>query len=205
MLQSHRGDKPVRYNHFMIRKDDWKLLHPSGFGRESLVGEPKFELYNLAVDPTESNNLVAENDQKFQELKTEYDKWFDDVSSTRPNNYDPPRIYIGSEHESKTVLSRQDWRGGSWHVDAEGAWLLDCRQTGKYNVEVLFPPSPQDEKVVLEIATQKRTKTVRAGSDQCTLRDIALNEGKLTLAAHCISPAKRRGVYQVIVTRSTSE
>ncbi len=60
VIQSHRGDVPVRYHHFMIRDQRWKLLHASGFGREQFEGDPQFELYDMANDPTESKNLVAE-------------------------------------------------------------------------------------------------------------------------------------------------
>ncbi len=60
VIQSHRGDVPVRYHHFMIRDQQWKLLHASGFGRERFEGEPAFELYDMVNDPTESKNLLAE-------------------------------------------------------------------------------------------------------------------------------------------------
>jgi len=45
-IQSHRGDVPVRYHHFAARNQRWKLVHPSGFGRESFDGEPRFELFD---------------------------------------------------------------------------------------------------------------------------------------------------------------
>ncbi|HLU48113.1 MAG TPA: arylsulfatase, partial [Planctomycetota bacterium] len=84
VLQTHRGDEPVRYHHFMIRDDRYKLLHASGFGRERFDGEPRFELYDLGEDPGETRDLAKDRPEIVARLKSSYDAWFDDVSTTRP-------------------------------------------------------------------------------------------------------------------------
>ncbi len=53
----------------MIREGQWKLLHPSGFGREQFTGEPQFELYDVSADPEEAKNLVGERPQVVAHLK----------------------------------------------------------------------------------------------------------------------------------------
>ncbi len=98
VIQSHRGDKPVRYHNFMARRGPWKLVNNSGFGRESLPGEPAFELFDLNADPLEQNNLAASKPETLGQLRKAYDAWFDDVGSTRPDNYAPPRIIVGTSH-----------------------------------------------------------------------------------------------------------
>ena len=60
VIQAHRGDEPVLYHNFAIRSQDWKLLHASGFGRESFDGAPRFELYDMKNDPHEMNNLYGD-------------------------------------------------------------------------------------------------------------------------------------------------
>ena len=199
VVQSHRGDQPVRYNHFMIRDRQYKLLHPSGFGTESLTGEPKFELYDLLADPGEKQNLIAEKPQVAARLKQAYDKWFDDVSSTRPDNYAPPRIAIGTEHENPTVLTRQDWRGGTWAADSIGHWLLDAKTGGKYDIRLVMNPSRQDETAELRIGPHRLTAKVAAGDKECLFEDVDLKQGELKLEAVLTAGDKHRGVYQVEV------
>lgn len=97
----------MRYHNFAIRTQDWKLLHNSGFGPESFTGQPHFELYDMRNDPFEMNNVAVNYPEKVAELRKAYDAWFDDVSSTRPDNYDPPRIYIGTPHENPVVLTHR--------------------------------------------------------------------------------------------------
>jgi arylsulfatase A len=54
--------------HFAIRKGDWKLIEKRGSGGFSIPvtiepkeGEPIGQLYNLATDPSEKNNIYTEN------------------------------------------------------------------------------------------------------------------------------------------------
>ncbi len=64
---------------FAIRKEDWKLILCAGSGgwsfprpnnKAAIDSLPKYQLYNLKEDPSETNNLVASNTQKVDELKT---------------------------------------------------------------------------------------------------------------------------------------
>lgn len=72
----------------------WKLVHPTGFGRESLSGEPKLELYNMLSDPLEMNDVADQHPDVVARMKREYEAWFRDVSSTRPDNYAPHRLEL---------------------------------------------------------------------------------------------------------------
>lgn len=52
-----------------IRKGDWKLVY--NFDK----GAKRWELYNIAQDRTELNNLSTKYPEKVQELAQEYEKW----------------------------------------------------------------------------------------------------------------------------------
>ena len=201
VLQSHRGDAPFRYHHFMIRDGDWKLLHASGFGRESFPGEPKFELYNLKQDPRESKNLVDTNPEVLSRLKQQYDRWFDDVSSTRPDNYAPPRIHVGTPFENPSVLTRQDWRGGTWGKNAIGHWVLHVAQAGDYEFRLLFDASQTAENAELKIAGLTQTGKIPARADEFTLSLENLPAGEAQLHVRLKNGNQQRGVYQVEVRR----
>ncbi|MEM9830644.1 MAG: arylsulfatase [Bacteroidota bacterium] len=62
---------------FSVRKGDWKLVLGRGTGgftqprREEVEeGEPAGQLYNLAEDPSEQNDLYAEESEKVEELRS---------------------------------------------------------------------------------------------------------------------------------------
>lgn len=203
VIQSHRGNEAVRYHHFMIRDKRWKLVHPSGFGNTKFEGEPAFELYDLKNDPKEQNNLVGENEKVFNNLKKAYDRWFDDVSSTRPDNYAPPRIIIGTPHENPTALTRQDWRGESWRPRSIGHWELQVAKAGKADIEVIFEPGviPADSfELAMKIQKRTATRLVPGGTERITILDVPLETGPATLDLVVTADGKKQGVYQAIVT-----
>ncbi|MDA1276674.1 MAG: arylsulfatase, partial [Verrucomicrobia bacterium] len=100
-IQTHRGNVPVRYHHFAVRNQRWKLVHPTGFGRLAPRDDVPCELYKMAVDPREEKNLAVQYPGVVAQLKDAYDIRFDDVSTTRPDNYDPPRIVVGTDCERR--------------------------------------------------------------------------------------------------------
>ena len=203
VIQSHRGDRPVRYHHFMIRDRRWKLLHASGFHRESFEGQPRFELYDLLHDPGERMNLIDEEPQVFTRLKREYDRWFDDVGNTRPGNYDAPRIYIGTPHENPTVLTRQDWRGGSWARDSIGHWELHIARDGEYDVRLEFDTKPIEGSAELSIGDATKRMNLAGDATSCVFMNVELVAGDAQLRAVLKHDLKARGVYQVVVKRTS--
>ncbi len=201
VLQSHRGDAPVRYHNFMIRDSRWKLLHPSGFGREQFAGAPKFELYDMATDPAESTNLVTVRPDIAQRLQTAYDNWFDDVSSTRKDNYAPPRIWIGAPQETETVLTRQDWRGGTWAPDSIGYWELHVAAPGQYDIRLEFDPRATPGEAELVVFGRGTQTALASNVDGCDFSGVELPAGDTQLHAVLSHGGKQHGVYQVVVKK----
>lgn len=187
VIQSHRGDVPVRYHNFMIRDDRWKLVHASGFGGESFEGEPTFELYELATDPLEEVDVADRNPEVVAALRGAYDTWFDDVGSTRPNNYAKLRIHIGTSHESVTVLTRNDWqpaRNRSWgQPQANGAWDLQVTATAPYDIGLLFPQWFDGGTVSLTIGDSTYVAETAPGGAGHTFESVRLTEGPARLIA----------------------
>ncbi len=61
-----------------IRCGDWKLVHNGGIGANSTgekAGQNVFELFNLAEDPYEKNDLSEKNPQKLQQLKSRLESY----------------------------------------------------------------------------------------------------------------------------------
>ncbi len=203
VIQSHRGDVPVKYHHFAARTQRWKLLNASGFGKEKPDGPPQFELYDMIADPLEEHNLAAEKPEIVEPLKQRYEAWFEDVSSTRPDNYDPPRIYIGTEHENPVVLTREDWRhvsGRPWAPDSNGFWLLDARKEALYDIKLLFPSLPQPARLSLDLSGNILTGSAQKGQTEYTFKAVPVVTGNLKLQADIELSGQVQGPHQVYVT-----
>lgn len=76
---------------FAIRKDEWKLIMCAGSGgwsyprpgnKKVIDSLPKYQLYNLKEDPSETNNLIVSETEKFKELKTLLTKYIVEGRST---------------------------------------------------------------------------------------------------------------------------
>ena len=143
VIQAHRGDEALRGRHFMLRTQRWKLLCPSGFSGNN--SQQPLELYDMLADPLEERDLASEFPDVLLDLQRAYNAWFDDVSTTRPDNYAPPRIHLGHASALRTVLTRQDWRidtkDSGWTSNSRGHWEVDVRNTGPF--EVAVQPMPR--------------------------------------------------------------
>ncbi len=202
VIQAHRGAIPQRYNHFMIRDDRWKLINNSGFGNEQLPGEPEFSLYDLREDPGETRDLADKHPEIVQSLKQAYDDWFDDVTTTRPDNFSPPNIIIGGS-ENPTKLTRQDLREGAWIGDGPpGYWQLDVVQAGRYDIKLLIAPTKDmPETATIRYADREITRRVSPDADVVLFRNVPIEAGELRLSTQLSTNGEQRPAHQAIVQR----
>lgn len=204
-FQTHRGNEPQAFHHFAVHEGPWKLVHPSGFRYETMPKDLALELYNLETDPMQKTNLVSSKPELVQRLKKDYLKWFKDVSSTRPDNYAPPRIIIGTEHERRSVLTRQDWRhlpesGRPWSTESNGFWLLEAPSTESYHVEIHFLGEHPAGIAEIEVAGKSFKVKVPENAAKVQLAKIDLPKGKMKLQTNVSFGDKVQGPHQVILT-----
>ncbi len=202
-LQVHRGDHPVKYHHFAAVGQTYKLLHPTGFGKEEMPKDIAYELYNLEKDPGESHNLAATHPEEKERLMKAYETWFEDVSSTRPDNYAKPAIVIGYDREIATALTPQDWTrrsGRSW--GDSGSWKLELNRAATFDIEVKLPEAKPDSEVTLELAGQVLTKKFPPDQTSVKFEQVSLSAGMLTLTGMVVAP---QGIpsrlFHVVMTR----
>lgn len=128
---------PVRYQNMTVVKGDYKLV---GQNPES-DSESVFELFDLSKDPYEQNDLSTTLPDKFSELKTNMDEWYQDII-TSPNLVNQPGAVINPEFENPTILSRNDAAGqeGVWYASAGvyGLWEVEFPKAGYYDFVFKF-------------------------------------------------------------------
>jgi arylsulfatase/arylsulfatase A len=203
-IQAHRGDEPERYRNFAAVSQRWKILSGNHFGNQP-DDPPRFQLFDVEADPGERNDLAAEHPEIVARLKADYDAWFDDVSSTRPDNYAPPRIIVGTAHENPTVLTRQDWRqlseGDGWAPDALGNWLLTVASESQYEIRCLFDPEESAGTLELRVASFEDKVQLKPGAKEYTFPAATLAAGDTPLDAILTCNGKVKGVHQVYLTK----
>ena len=204
ILQTHRGNTPQAFHHFALHEEPWKLVHPSGFEKGSFSGQPQLQLYDMSKDPQQRNDLSTKHPEVVERLKRSYEAWFADVSSTRPDNYAPPRIVIGTEHERRTVLTRQDWRhvtGQPWGKDSNGFWLLEAPEPATYEIELIISGGYRAGKATITAGSSITQVDISANQSRGHFTRMKLPAGKLKFEVDVVSDGKQRGPHQVILAR----
>lgn len=191
----HRGDEPIRYRNFTVIAENEKLCGADAEGEAE-------ELFDLDADPGETRNLAAERPGRVAELRAAYDDWFDDVGSTRPDNYAPPRIVAGTEHENPVVLNRNDWRARTEELqwkkpEHDGYWLVRVAEKGPYDVTVLVPPFEEAATARLKIADRVWNADLEPGEDAATFEGLDLPVGEARIDAQNCSGGRVHGAAYV--------
>ncbi|MDP3072233.1 MAG: arylsulfatase [Opitutaceae bacterium] len=202
VLQSHRGDRPVPTHNMTVRTQRWKLVHPTGFGRETPPPDVPFELYDVLADPLERTNLAAREPGILQQLRDTYAAWFADVSATRPDNFAPPRIVIGSDRATTTFLSPQEWRvPATGDNGREGEWLLRAERAAAYSVELRWPKPVSPGTLELKAGPVWHPVELTAATDRVVIERLTLPAGDLDLSVTHRQGDTRTGAYHVTLTR----
>ena len=203
-FQFHRGDEPTAFRSFAAVGQRHKLVHPSPRGEGDWDGELHLELYDLEADPGETRNLIDDAPEIAAGMSDDYLAWFEDVSSTRPDNYAPPRIVVGTDQEPVTVLTRQDWRritdDQGWRPTSRGRWLLSAREDATFDIEVRLVAGSAGP-LLLEVGDGTHRQEPGPEQASATFEGIAVPAGDFALSAAAGEGDDRRGAHQVVLRR----
>jgi hypothetical protein len=201
VFQWHRGDTPERYRSFALRSQDWKLVQPLGSG-EHWGGKTDFQLFDMAHDSLEMQDLAAEHPERVKELKAAYDAWYNDVNGSRDFGA-PQRIFVGSEYENPVLLTRQDWRGpkANWSLDGIGYWDLNVVTSGRYDIKVKFNAAKADGEARLTCASISARQPIGTGTEECVFTNMQLPGGPARLEATSQHGTNTLGASYVEVRR----
>ena len=200
-FQWHRGDAPQRYRAFAARSQDWKLVQPLGTG-EKWDGKTRFQLYDMAHDPLEFDDLAARQPDRVAKLKAQYDAWFNDVTGARDYAV-PPRIFLGAAQENPVLLTRQDWRGraASWGPSGIGYWEVNVVASAGYDITLRFEPLKTDGEATFSWGTISLRQSVKAGLEECVFSKVQLPLGPGRLETSLKDGRTMSGVKYVEVKR----
>lgn len=135
----------------------WDRYFPNTTNRWAITGTryklAQGKLYDLLADPGEARDLSAKYPEVTRQMRAEFVRWFDDVTSGRI--YQPVPIPVGDPRENpveiqaswSTVAGNTQYIFLGYHWDTvEGwktpedsaSWRLDIRESGRYRVRVSY-------------------------------------------------------------------
>ncbi|MEO0588394.1 MAG: hypothetical protein AAF078_12235, partial [Planctomycetota bacterium] len=181
--QFHRGAVPDRYRHIAVIQGEFKLVQPVGRGEWNGPDDAQYELFNLANDPKETEDIAALNPQIVRDLLGVYDAWFDDVCSA---GFEPVLTWIGDDLHAPVTLTRQDWTGprSGLFDDNLGTFHLDVRSAGTYRMtfrwgHLLDSTHP----VKIRLNDRVIDSAILYAESECRLERVSLDAGPLDLEA----------------------
>ncbi len=101
-FQWDSGQEPLRGQAFSVLTEKWKLVQPCGMdkpkqkhirdtytelcrlqgrGERTIEGPARYELYDIVADPGETKDLASAHPDIVEQMKRQYDAWFDDVAA----------------------------------------------------------------------------------------------------------------------------
>lgn len=99
------------------------------------------ELYDISIDPSQVNDVSAENPKVVEKMQDHLDKWWNEVKDMV---HEPQRVIIGSGHENPMLVSACEWL--DVFVDQQiqtrygpkknGTWHLFVEEAGEYEFEL---------------------------------------------------------------------
>ncbi len=185
-FQWHRGDEPEPFRACAAREQRYKLVDGK-------------ELYNMENDPGEQKDIAADHPDIVARLRTGYENWFRDVSSTR--GYAPPRIFLGTRYENPTILTRQDWRGprAGWGDQSLGYWEIEVIEETNYSIRLRFKPVKESGEAYFQLGDILLRQNLEKGADTCWFKSIRLPKGPGRLEAGISTAGETVGVHYVDV------
>lgn len=199
----HTWDRyhPDANKRWSISDDRWKLL--CQVRSDTSPSRSQWRLFDLLADPGETVNVAKQHPEEVERLRTEFVRWFDDV--TQGQTYSPIPIPVDNApveiepswaswtgENIEYVFDGYDWDTiQGWKEHGENArWKLDVATAGRYRVQLTYGCRPVDVggKLVLSCVGQSLEHAVVATTtaDQFETFDagiLRLEQGKVELVA----------------------
>lgn len=195
---------PKAWEHCCVLKDRWRLIDGK-------------ELYDLAQDPAQRNDISAAHPDVVEELRALYPAFWNSVSPRMT----PVSIDLGNPADNPTTLCSQDWYmpmgNPPWNFGSiknlprvTGPWMVDVKIAGRYRLTLRQWPIEADKPIKavrakIQISGQEMEATVKPESKGVVF-ELELPAGKTQLQTYLYDEAgKAGGAYFTEVQAFLSE
>lgn len=144
VTDSQRVEYPIKWRKSATMTQQWRLVNG-------------MELYDILADPGQENDIATDHPDVVEELRGEYEKWWDIVSADF--DVDCP-IIVGSENERISRITSHDWHGETcaWNqgmirqgTECNGYWIIEIAEDGEYEFELQRWPKEEDKAMIAGI------------------------------------------------------
>lgn len=187
-FQWHRGDVPRLYENCAVRSQRYKLVNGK-------------ELYDLAVDPGETDDISTGHPVIVNRMRKAYEEWMKDVSS--PRGYVPTRIHLGTKHENPAILTRQDWRGpnAEWTPTGLGYWEVTVEKSANFEIMLQFDRLTAPGEVHFRLGDASFDQKLAKNAESCIIGSICFKSGDGRLEAWTEVDGRQVGMNYVTVRK----
>ncbi|MEN9636742.1 MAG: Arylsulfatase precursor, partial [Verrucomicrobiota bacterium] len=117
-------------------------------------------------------------------------------------NYAAPRIVIGTDAETETVLTRQNWRvPDTGDNNREGTWLLLAERAATYDVELRWLKPMAPGTIEVRAGDSVRTVELHGAADRVSVTDIRIPPGEFAFTATHRAGKVSEGAYHATLVR----
>ena len=200
-FQCHRGLEPKRYQNCAAVSQTLKMVgYPGTFSQENLdtSGEPVLELYDLATDPGEENDLAQAQPQALARLRAGYEAWFEDVKGTR--QFAPGVIHVGSASENPVLLCR--YQDGNYRDGVPHGWSVEIEQSGRYRLTINRGELSGPGKMYVSWDGRESSRPLPAGESSAVFE---LGRGKGVIDVWFVEDGKERVIFSDSSTIGNTE
>jgi arylsulfatase A-like enzyme len=141
VTDSQRLEQPVKWRQSSVMEGSWRLINGK-------------ELYDIARDPGQENDLAEKNPKKVRQLRDEYERWWEDISPTFGHS---PAIQLCPLQEPVTLLRTHDMHMDDddklvpWNqnqvregMKSSGWYEVKAPEAGSYRITLMrWPPEVQ--------------------------------------------------------------
>ncbi|SOE19717.1 Arylsulfatase A [Spirosomataceae bacterium TFI 002] len=143
VADTQREEWPKKWKNASVMQANWRLVNNK-------------ELYDLAKDPSQKENLIEQFPEKGAELSQGYENWWESIQEDiKKENY----LHVGAKQENPVILTAHDWHSKEappWNQNhiredfiGNGHWLIKVEESGKYKIK-LFRWAPSLMKAMNE-------------------------------------------------------
>ncbi len=113
---------PEAYGNCSARTQQYKMVNGT-------------ELYDMAVDPGEQHDISGQKPEMLEQLRSEYEAWFDDVMDD--DRWQAVPTHIGDARQNSVTLSLMERRHPRENFP-DGNWEVDVKHAGPYDIQIDF-------------------------------------------------------------------
>ncbi len=139
VTDSQRVESPIKWKQSATMTQRWRLVNGT-------------QLFDIQADPGQRNDVAADHPNVVEQLRCEYEKWWETVSERFD---DDPAIIIGSDNEPVSMITTHDWHNENsecaWNqgmvrqgLRCNGYWAIDAARPGRYEFELRRWPRQED-------------------------------------------------------------